>query len=97
MLTATHPEGASSFPPTGGKTAGCQRREAAIRARVLESLGRPGGLFRVSVAPLWDNNYRVNVMTGADATAVLIPHSYFVVVDDDGNILRSTPRLRREY
>lgn len=70
------------------------RREAMIRASVLKSLGRPDNLFRVSVMPLWGHNYRVNVMTGTDATSIRIPNSYFVVADDSGNILHSTPSIR---
>ena len=84
-------------PPAGGETDGRQRREAAIRAGVLKALGRPDHLFRVAVVPLWGNNYRVNVVTGTDASSVRIPHSYFVVADDRGNILRSTPGIRKEY
>ena len=72
-------------------------REAVIRASVLDSLGRPAELFRVSVIPLWGNNYRVNVFTGTDATSVRIPNSYFVKSDDSGNILQATPRIRKQY
>ena len=64
---------------------------------MLKSLGRPNQLFRVSVINLWDNNYRVNVTTGTDVSSVLIPHSYFVVADDDGNILQSYPGIRKVY
>ena len=46
-------------------TAGRQR-EATIRAGVLKILGRPVGLFRVAVMPLWDDNYRVNVVIGEE-------------------------------
>jgi hypothetical protein len=72
-------------------------REGAIRAGVLAALGRPGRLFRVAVVPVWGDHYRVNVMTGDDPTAVRIPHSYFVAADGRGNILASTPAIRREY
>jgi len=74
-----------------------RRREVAIRARVLAALGRPARLFRVAVVRLWENSYRVNVLTGEDATSVEIPHSYFVTADDLGNILGSMPRIERRY
>jgi len=47
--------------------------------------------------PLWGNKYRVNVMTGTDANSDRIPNSYFVVADENGNILHSTPQIRKEY
>ncbi len=84
-------------PPAGGETDRQRLREAVIRASVLKSLGRPDHLFRVAVVPLWGNNYRVNVVTGTDAASVRIPNSYFVVADDSGTVLRSTPVIRKEY
>lgn len=77
-------------------TAGRQREEA-IRTGVLTALGRPVGLFRVAVRPLWGNNYRVNVLTGDDTTAVVIPNSYFVTADERGAILRSEPPIQKQY
>jgi hypothetical protein len=73
------------------------QRSWAIRAGVLAALGRPGTLYRVAVVPLWADLYRVNVLTGEGPTSVRIPHSYFVAADGCGNILRSTPGIRREY
>ena len=72
-------------------------REEAIRAGVLKALGRPAGLLRVSVMPLWSNYFRVNVVTGFDATSVNIPNSYFVTADDAGAILGSTPSILKQY
>ena len=97
MSTATLPMAPRGEVLTDKKSEGSQRREEVIRASVLKSLGRPDNLFRVSVMPLWGNNYRVNVMTGTDASAVCIPDSFFVVADDNGNILRSTPGIRKAY
>ena len=70
---------------------------AAIRDGVIASLGHPPGLYRVTVAPLWLNYYRVNVLLGTDPTAVEIAHSYFVTADDAGRILTATPPLTRLY
>ncbi len=71
-------------------------REEAIRARVLASLGRPTGLVKVTVQPLWADNFRVNVWTGGAAGAA-IPDSYFVTADDRGMLLRSEPPIERRY
>ncbi len=74
-----------------------QQREAVIRAGVLAVLGCPTRLLRVAVMPLWGNNFRVNVLIGEDATAVMIPNSYFVTADDRGNILATTPPIQKQY
>jgi len=79
-----------------GAVAG-RKREEAIRVGVLAALGRPSRLFRVAVTPLWDNHYRVNVVTGEDATAVTIPNSYFVTADDLGKITGSAPPILKQY
>jgi hypothetical protein len=74
-----------------------RKREDAIRAGVLAALGRPAQLYRVAVVPLWDNNFRVNVVTGDESSGVLIPNSYFVRADDVGKILGSEPPIRKQY
>jgi len=84
-------------PGTAKTTPAGHRREDVIRAGVLAALGRPARLFRVAVMPLWDDNYRVNVVTGDDATAVRIPNSYFVTADALGKILGSVPPILRQY
>ena len=70
---------------------------AVIRGEVLTALGRPPGTFRVAVFPLWQNHYRVNVLTGADALSVRIRHSYFVTASDEGDIRDSDPVITRQY
>ena len=96
MATTTLPV-VDGGPPAGEAAGGRDRREAAIRAGVLAALGRPSRLYRVAVVPLWGDHFRVNVFTGEDPTSVQIPHSYFVAADGRGNILGSTPSIRREY
>jgi len=81
-------------PPDEVKAA---EREGTIRARVLATLGRPDGLFRVAVVPLWGDQFRVNVVVGADPASVRIPHSFFLAADRRGNIIACTPSIRREY
>lgn len=74
-----------------------QTPDAAIRDGVMSSLGQPPGLFRVVVLPLWRNYYRVNVLTGADATSIRIVHSFFVEAGETGDIIKSNPRIIRTY
>jgi hypothetical protein len=42
-------------------------------------------------------HYRVNVFAGADAVSARVAHSYFIVTDNDGNIVASPPRITRRY
>lgn len=70
---------------------------ALIAERVVHALGKPGHLLSVSVRPLWDNRYRVNVFVGTDAASARVVNSYFLEVDGDGAITMSTPTIRRLY
>jgi hypothetical protein len=70
---------------------------ARIGEQVLHALGKPRNLLKVQVRPLWDGNYRVNILVGADAACAKIPHSYFVVTDGDGNILATTPKIHKTH
>jgi hypothetical protein len=51
----------------------------------------------VQVRRLWGDRYRVNVLVGRDATSTTIAHSFFVVVDEAGNIDTTSPEIRRQY
>jgi len=70
---------------------------ARIGEQVLHALGKPPNLLTVQVRPLWDGNYRVNILVGAEAACAKIPHSYFVVADGDGNILATTPKIHKKH
>jgi hypothetical protein len=70
---------------------------AALQTTLLAVLGRPPGLYRVAILPLWQNYYRVNVFIGDDPTAVRIAHSYFVEAGDGGRIVTAVPPVVREY
>jgi hypothetical protein len=70
---------------------------AVIGKQVLAALGQPGGLLGTQVRPLWQDHYRVNVFVGVDAVSAKIAHSYFLVVDRDGAIVASTPKITRQY
>ncbi len=80
-------EGARDRPPP----------TTALQSTLLAVLGRPPGLYRIAVLPLWLNYYRVNVLIGEDPTAVRIAHSYFVEADDGGRIVTAVPPVTREY
>ncbi|HLN32713.1 MAG TPA: hypothetical protein VK395_33600 [Gemmataceae bacterium] len=74
-----------------------QQRESAIGRHVLEVVGRPGDLQMICVRHLWEDRYRVNIVTGLDAASVKIAHSYFLVVDATGNIIHSIPKIQKQY
>jgi hypothetical protein len=87
-------EEARTRPPVG---AGNEWRPETIRARVLAALGRPTGLLKVSVVPLWGDHFRVNVWTGAGDSSAGISNSYFVTADERGAILRAEPPIHKQY
>jgi hypothetical protein len=66
-------------------------------AYVLRLLGRPADLTAVQARHLWGNNFRVNIVVGADAASRKIAHSFFLALDGDGKVLWSQPTIHREY
>jgi hypothetical protein len=70
---------------------------AVIAEQVLHCLGEPGDLLRMQVRRLWDNSYRVNVLVGRDAASAKVANSYFVEADNDGNVVKSTPKITHQY
>jgi hypothetical protein len=83
--------------PSGQKLPSGASGKETIRDAVIRSLGRPPGVYRVAVVPLWQSHYRVNVLIGPDPTSLCIIQSYFVVAGDDGAIVRSIPPIVRLY
>jgi hypothetical protein len=83
--------------PVSLKKADDRQFNAVIEKHVMRTLGRPGDLQRVQVRRLWDDHYRVNIVVGPDLASATIPHSYFLVVDSDGNIMASNPAIARQY
>jgi hypothetical protein len=67
-----------------------------IREKLLRALGEPAGLLRVQVRSLWHHFYRANVFVG-DAASSRVAHSYFLTATKDGDIVTSSPPIRREY
>jgi hypothetical protein len=66
-----------------------------VREHVLHVLGEQRVLLAVQVRPLWGMNYRANVFVGVNAASARIIHSFFLVTDGNGNILESTPKMKR--
>ena len=67
--------------------------------KVLDQLGTPSNLTRVSAVRVWDNHYRVNVYcadeTDRAVTTHTITESFFVTMADGGIV--SSPRITRKY
>jgi hypothetical protein len=74
-----------------------KQRSSVIVGQLLQALGQPAIQHRVEVRHLWEDHYRANVFVGADAISMRVAHSFFVVVDEDGNILASVPHITRQY
>lgn len=74
-----------------------QRLNALIGNKVIFNLGAPDLLHLVQVRQLWDDRYRVNVLVGENAASAKVAHSYFLVVDGEGNIVVSTPKITKLY
>lgn len=91
LPTAAKDEGPPPVDPVA------RERSSAIGRAVMAGLGRPGDLLNVTVRQVAGNTYRVNVVTGADPTMARIAHSFFVAVDDQGNLLNSSPPLAKCY
>jgi hypothetical protein len=73
------------------------QREGVILGQLLQALGRPATLYRVEVRHLWEAHYRANVFVCADAASTRVAHSFFIVADEDGNIISSVPDITRKY
>ena len=69
---------------------------ALVGEQVMHTLGMPLGLHDVQVRRLWDDRYRVNVITGETASPK-IANSYFVKADSDGSIVESTPKITKQF
>lgn len=74
-----------------------EQRSSVIVGQLLQALGRPATLYRVEIRHLWDDHYRANVFVGADAASTRVAHSFFMVADEDGNIIASVPDITRKY
>jgi hypothetical protein len=75
-----------------------------IALNVLGKMGKPKNLHEVVVRLLYDNRYRVNVWchVAPDGGSPLydpklITDSFFLVADELGNIVRSSPEIKTKY
>jgi hypothetical protein len=68
-----------------------------ISKQVVQSLGFPAGLLKVQVRPVCADRYRVNVFVAKEANSVRITDSFFLIADDDGKILKSSPEIIKRY
>jgi hypothetical protein len=71
--------------------------EALIREQVMHILGKPVNLLHVQVRSLWENHFRVNVLIGPDVVSGKVANSYFLASDNDGHIVRSIPKITKQY
>jgi hypothetical protein len=71
--------------------------QTLIGDEVMRQLGQPDDLHRVQVRRLWDERYRVNVFVGDNPLLAVLAHSYFIVSDQEGNIVLATPKITRHY
>jgi hypothetical protein len=74
-----------------------EKRSGVIITQLLQTLGRPTTLYRVEVRHLWEDHYRANVFVGVDAASTRVAHSFFLVADEDGTIVASTPVITKKY
>lgn len=87
-------------PRTPEEVAAILLRDVAndlISEQVVHRLGSPVDLLDVRVFRLWEDHYRVNVLVGKDASACKVANSFFLVTDDDGLIVSSSPAIARLY
>lgn len=71
--------------------------QTLIGEQVMHMLGEPSDLVQVQVRRLWKDRFRINIFVGPDLTSAKIANSYFVTADCDGNIVESTPRIKKQY
>ncbi len=67
-----------------------------IAEQVIHGLGKPAIPHLVQVRSLWGHFFRVNVLTGEDATRMKVAHSYFLKTDSEGLIVTSTPKIVKQ-
>ena len=96
-MPKTHNLPMSGDPPASEAAQDRRPREGAVGEEVLAALGRPVGLYQMTVRPLWGDYYRVNVLIGPDASSVRVIHSYFIEAGSGGEIRSASPPITRLY
>jgi hypothetical protein len=90
----------SNSLPQGDHQTGESSRVAiadVIKKQVMQSLGWPNEMLGVQVRPVGGDHYRVNVLVGKDVTCARVANSYFLEIDGNGKILRSSPAITKVY
>ncbi|HEX4590806.1 MAG TPA: hypothetical protein VH120_12790 [Gemmataceae bacterium] len=72
-------------------------RHVRIGNHVLSALGKPADLLQIQVRPLWDERYRVNIVVGPHFASARVANSFFLKADEDGNVITSTPPIKKLY
>ena len=88
------------IPPTTPGTVFVKKLDL-IRASVLEQLGTPADLWRVTINDLQFNRYRVNVWRSLEVPGALYPKhrimdSFYVVTDFDGHLVGGN-KIEKKY
>lgn len=68
-----------------------------IGSQMIDALGVPDHFQRVEVRLLWDNRYRANILVGSRRLSVEIRHIFFVIINGEGIIQDSLPKMERLY
>jgi hypothetical protein len=87
-----------AVPPTAEADAAEQsarRLATTICRHVITALGRPTDFLRITARQVTGDGFRVNVITGPDASCTRIAHSFFITADGEGNIMGSTPPIKK--
>jgi hypothetical protein len=69
----------------------------AVARAVLELLGRPRNLSDVRAVNVFGNSWRVNVICEEGKFSNKYTDCFFVTVSPKGEILTSSPEIRRKY
>ena len=102
-LTAT-PQKPKSITPAKLAKAMAQELEAFVKEQVLQKLGTPTNLSHITAGNMWENRWRVNVWCTHEprgevcmVKAQSIDYSYFIHTSEDGTIIKSSPKIEKEY
>jgi len=75
-----------------------------VKDQVLRGLGKPPQLYNVTACKVGERSFRVNIWTAKQSateynfhTSLQVQHSFFVKIDNDGNIAESMPELKSLY
>lgn len=72
----------------------------AVTKNVLNRLGKPQNLTKIVANPVGDQRFRVNIWCAVNPEIIVhsdITDSFYVVVNEDGGIIRSSPDIVRKY